>query len=88
MGFTISAGLAKILNGLRIAEDNALAAANEIAEKYPDAAEFEQHFVEWLRLNADPSLAIDTLTATLSGIARDILSGKTEADPTAFGGSV
>lgn len=84
----ISEAIEKAMNGWGIARDNAEAAANELAKKYPDAAKFKAAFIEWLTANATAQLNIAALTGTLSGIAQDVWAGRAGKDPKAHQGNV
>lgn len=84
----ISEAIEKALNGWGIARDTAEAEAARLAEQYPEAAEWEAQFTAWVAGNATAQLNVATLTATLSGIARDIWNGNAGKDAEAFHGNV
>jgi len=88
MAFTIAAAIEKALAGLEIDRGAALAQAEKLKAEYPDAAAWLEQYEGWLTAQLAPALDPASLAATLHGIAQDILSGMTGADPQAWRGSV
>lgn len=80
--------LAKIVEGWGIDRAQAEAKAAEFAERFPDAAQFEEQFTAWVRASVDPALDLSTLPGTLLGFVRDAWAGVADKDPNAHQGNV
>lgn len=88
MAFRMSDALSRTLEGWGISHTKANAEAERLAALYPDAAQFEAKFSEWVAANAEAELNLSALSATLIGIGRDIFSGVAGKDKKAHQGNV
>ncbi len=84
--FTIAGAQAKILEGWGINLQAAQDAFDKIAAEFPDLAERERQFAEWVKTQLAPALDPATMLGTISGVVHDIVAGSAGVDPHAWQG--
>lgn len=86
-GFILSVILARVAASLQIAQTALEEKVNELAQKFPDAAQFLNALETYL-VSVVPADKVAELANTIKGFALDIRAGVLKVDPGAWQGEV